>query len=81
LTKVAAGEARKQTASAMSAGVPIRPRGTVAATRATVAGSPYWVATSSVSIIPADTQFTRTFGPHSRARVWLRFSSPAFAAP
>ena len=64
-----------------TAGVPIRPSGTVAATRATVASSPYWVATSSVAIIPADTQLTRTFGPHSRASVWVRFSSPALAAP
>ena len=40
LMNAAPGDARKTTASATSLGVPIRPRGTVAATRSTVARSP-----------------------------------------
>ena len=30
---------------------------------------------------PPDTQFTRTFGAHSTARLWVRLISPALAAP
>ena len=35
----------------------------------------------SVSTSPALTQLTRTFGAHSTARVAVRFTSPALAAP
>jgi hypothetical protein len=34
-----------------------------------------------VAIRPATTAFTRTRGAHSTASVWVRFNSPAFAAP
>src|ERR1700760_3517685 len=31
--------------------------------------------------MPTTHAFTRTFGPHSTARVWVRLSRPALAAP
>src|SRR5690242_2387979 len=79
------GEAKKRTARAMSSGWPGRCRGVVrlnmSRAAATVSsGTP--VVEAGVIAAPGDTALTRIPDrPHSSARVFVRWISPALAAP
>ena len=54
---------------------------TVAEAAAWAFSSPKCISALSVRIMPQATAFTRTFGPHSIAKVPLKLMRPAFAAP